>query len=318
MKPKSRALTIVDGLKPTTVLFDAFLKENKADIIENGYDLNNLSHYNVAYSIGGILSGSEEEYHKRNKEHGFNTHIGVAALAWMWSQYKQEYILATELIESLNPEHYDMHMDIDKTVFENAPYPAFAIQWFNNEVILCNIVSDPGNTQVLLWLFEKPCNGGINQSHAVYSPDGHIKSSDGSDVSKYFDPHMPKDLDPNWNWIKNVVLYICSKNAEISNPVRVVKKGSQRVNGKRIRSSANISFVGKEYARQQKAYRYAVENGSGYETGVTVKPHMRRAHWHRFWTGKMDGERKQIVKWIPPVAVNGSSELVAINKVGAL
>lgn len=35
------------------------------------------------------------------------------------------------------------------------------------------------------------------------------------------------------------------------------------------------------------------------------KAHMRRAHWQSFWIGPRDGERKKILKWIPPTFVRG-------------
>lgn len=42
------------------------------------------------------------------------------------------------------------------------------------------------------------------------------------------------------------------------------------------------------------------ENSSGW----TQRPHMRRAHWHHFWTGKKGEERKLILKWIAPSFIN--------------
>lgn len=38
-----------------------------------------------------------------------------------------------------------------------------------------------------------------------------------------------------------------------------------------------------------------------------VRPHVRAAHWHTYWTGK--GRTDRTVKWIPPVFVCGHSEL---------
>lgn len=35
------------------------------------------------------------------------------------------------------------------------------------------------------------------------------------------------------------------------------------------------------------------------------KPHLRRAHWHGFWTGPREGERKFMYKWLPPTVVAG-------------
>ena len=41
----------------------------------------------------------------------------------------------------------------------------------------------------------------------------------------------------------------------------------------------------------------------GYGTGVPVRPHIRRAHWHSFWVGKR-GEQTLSLRWLPPIAVN--------------
>jgi hypothetical protein len=38
-------------------------------------------------------------------------------------------------------------------------------------------------------------------------------------------------------------------------------------------------------------------------TGRRVKPHLRRAHWHGFWSGPRDGERRFGYKWLPPTVV---------------
>lgn len=36
----------------------------------------------------------------------------------------------------------------------------------------------------------------------------------------------------------------------------------------------------------------------------TVRPHIRRAHWHGYWLGPRDGDRTFDLRWLPPVAVN--------------
>jgi hypothetical protein len=48
--------------------------------------------------------------------------------------------------------------------------------------------------------------------------------------------------------------------------------------------------------------------GSPSEEGAShasPRPHYRRAHWHHFWTGprNVPGERKLILKWLPPIPV---------------
>lgn len=53
-------------------------------------------------------------------------------------------------------------------------------------------------------------------------------------------------------------------------------------------------------AALRRAY-HASETGQTH--GGTVRPHIRRAHWHSFWVGSGD-DKKINVKWLPPIAVN--------------
>jgi len=54
------------------------------------------------------------------------------------------------------------------------------------------------------------------------------------------------------------------------------------------------------------------ENASaGGEGGRLVRPHIRRAHWHSFWTGPRSepGKRKLSLKWLAPIAVHADREV---------
>jgi len=41
---------------------------------------------------------------------------------------------------------------------------------------------------------------------------------------------------------------------------------------------------------------------------ASPRPHIRRAHWHHFWTGPRDGDRKLILRWLPPIPVGIDDE----------
>lgn len=60
-------------------------------------------------------------------------------------------------------------------------------------------------------------------------------------------------------------------------------------------------------AMLRKARREAFEHEP---TGRTVAPHIRRAHWHGFWTGPRKGpqavNQKFVLKWLPPIFVQSS------------
>jgi len=40
-------------------------------------------------------------------------------------------------------------------------------------------------------------------------------------------------------------------------------------------------------------------------THKSPRAHLRRAHWHGYWTGPRDGERRFGYKWLPPIVVAG-------------
>ncbi len=109
----------------------------------------------------------------------------------------------------------------------------------------------------------------------------------------------------------SLVLYLCSESAEYARekpirpaPVRtklgyripVAEQHKQWEIGVRIGATIRM-------ARQQQDSGYETYS----ETGRTVRPHIRKAHWHGYWSGSRaedkKEERKFSVKWIPPVFV---------------
>jgi hypothetical protein len=51
------------------------------------------------------------------------------------------------------------------------------------------------------------------------------------------------------------------------------------------------------------------------EKQVTLRPHIRRAHWHGYWSGSRKTNQKFILKWLPPIPVNVSDENPAITTI---
>jgi hypothetical protein len=56
----------------------------------------------------------------------------------------------------------------------------------------------------------------------------------------------------------------------------------------------------------------------GMAGGSGVAPHVRRAHWHVYWTGPRDGERVAKVRWLSPILVgfDGIPEAATVRPVG--
>lgn len=108
----------------------------------------------------------------------------------------------------------------------------------------------------------------------------------------------------------SLVLYLCSDEPEIDDE-REPGSSPQRPAPKRTKGGwrlfpakrPRVWSVGAELGKQ---LRQAAEPGE--VTGKTKSPHLRRAHWHGYWTGPRGGERKFGYKWLPPVAVGLNRE----------
>lgn len=106
----------------------------------------------------------------------------------------------------------------------------------------------------------------------------------------------------------SLVLYLCSDEPEIDDerepgtspqrPKATRTKGGWRLfAAKRPRTWRVGSELAKKLATAQ--------SDQTDSTGRKVSPHLRRAHWHGYWTGPRDGQRRFGYKWLPPTVVAG-------------
>lgn len=122
----------------------------------------------------------------------------------------------------------------------------------------------------------------------------------------------PVDLYPA-QLVANGVAYLCSVNADIATSY-VPQKGLRKNNAKR-RSMAEWHDVGYRIGAELRTYRRTLSERREHQGG-TVRPHMRRAHWHRYWTGPKKGDRKLVLKWLAPTMVGvGEIEYATGHKV---
>ena len=122
-----------------------------------------------------------------------------------------------------------------------------------------------------------------------------------------------RDLTP----IMSLLLYLCADEADyVRSPgakiVRSKPFSKQRI--VIIPENVRIWEVGERIGaalRQAKADADADADAASMPDDTTPhqrpRPHLRRAHWHGYWTGPKEGERKFILKWIAPVLVNANS-----------
>lgn len=103
------------------------------------------------------------------------------------------------------------------------------------------------------------------------------------------------------------LLYIISKDAD----VRRVYAPQRNRPPRSKQTDCAVHEVGFNIARDLRVANQALareksdsekSNGSG--TGRHVRTHVRRAHWHAYWTGPRDNPTGLEIKWIAPVVVN--------------
>jgi hypothetical protein len=127
--------------------------------------------------------------------------------------------------------------------------------------------------------------------------------------------HYERQITP----VINLLIYLCSANADIihhSNPnvspgnpklIKIKKGKAKKLSGSprppKQTTRWNVGFnIGTVLRAVQSNSQTTSEDG----THASPRAHVRRAHWHHYWTGpKNDPEkRKLIVKWIHPILVN--------------
>lgn len=96
-----------------------------------------------------------------------------------------------------------------------------------------------------------------------------------------------------------LTMYACSDEPDLIN---VTPPASLRASGKFKGSDLKMHDLGIRIGAALRTHRTTSGNATG--TGNPVTPHVRRAHWHRFWTGPRDGERHLVLRWLPPIPVN--------------
>jgi len=114
--------------------------------------------------------------------------------------------------------------------------------------------------------------------------------------------------------LMSILLWLCSAKPEISglDPLRgfrtkKTKQGIRHFNAEQPRVYEVAYRIGAALRLDAEAM---VRGGRGDGTHASPRPHIRRAHWHAFWTGpraaagkEQPTERKLILKWIAPIAV---------------
>lgn len=104
----------------------------------------------------------------------------------------------------------------------------------------------------------------------------------------------------------SLLLYLCSEQPEIDDWTPPEPKAKFFGTKRRLVAAKEVKTwdVGLRIgAALDLAAKRDRDNAADGCSGATVRPHIRRAHWHSFWVGKR-GAQTLSLRWLPPIAVN--------------
>jgi hypothetical protein len=148
--------------------------------------------------------------------------------------------------------------------------------------------------------------GGIAESLRRLIDSGKRKAREHgfgqlSEQAQALDQHPERELAP----ILSLLLYLCADDADLAGQRRqprakIDKHGRHRVYAP---DAPQVWSVGVRLGAALRAAYHAAQTGQPTGGASSPRPHIRRAHWHGFWTGPKAGPRKLALRWLPPIAV---------------
>ena len=280
----------------------------------------------------------------------------IAALA-SWRRFKQVYSFDENLKNMLflQAEYFDEELELPSAILKQLPYPSIFVECdfemnmyaepmgFLTHYELAE--DEMGNIMYLLVVTFFPSNGSVFPIHFVLDEKNSIKDN-VHDFEETFITKFKTDTGYTDEEIKNnkvarkdyddyinlsmrllnkavkraiiLILYLCAKNAEVSeNPehekiFKPYTQGSkEKYNNIRkwdvgIKTGQAIKHmqVGINKIDDIVAVKNRIDNED--RQCASKRPHTRRAHFHHYWTGGKNepSQRKLELKWLAPMTVN--------------
>lgn len=321
-------LQVLDYIKRIDVMYAEAVKEIKnAGKIENLYRFL-INHYRKELTpliIKGYPAESVEEI--------VRTCVLDTQLNWEWDKYKQIYKFNPELYKLLT-EETDSDSVMADIFLSKLPFPCFYVDnpindGEGNEFVGFYVMTRLGIDDVPE-LFIEFAQTDPERSYrfcAVPLIKGSNKTIDELLTRQYVLAGVdPKDIPQKEVFNEmckkaiNCVAYLCTDKLDVVKTRREVKAKSSKPNKKP--KTVKVGLVGDKISKviKESRVRYVYEDsGKPHEKGTSKSAHIRRAHYHSFWTGKRNEPEKRelIVKLISPIFVNGENgaDKVTVRKI---
>lgn len=124
-------------------------------------------------------------------------------------------------------------------------------------------------------------------------------------------PRQKKNLRDTWGGALSCLMYLCTEAPDLDNKVtpapKVMRMGTT-VRYVPPKQDTQISVGGRlgSLFRKQAATSNNPTTPSGSTVASPLPPHIRRAHWHTYWTGAKAHQKPEL-RWLSPILVNAHS-----------
>ncbi len=268
-------------------------------------------------AVGAILD--QHGYKVYTQEYG--SRISDLTAALLWSKYKTVYTFSPDLVDYFKAQPLDDELPFE--VFKLLPYPCVFLQYnfgalsrgmtrgafawleYDNRYqipeLRLHFLERDGHTMGV----PLPIKGGdIAESYSEITAKGERVSG-----AKISDEKLSAILEAARIAV-HMLLYLCADNADTVESVRLTSKKGLDHNGNP--TSVRHWDVGVRIGRACKAAEAAdkaAQVSDEPRERTSKRPHIRRAHWHRFWVGsERNGDRRLVLRWLPPIPVKVDSQ----------
>lgn len=247
-----------------------------------------------------------------------------------WKRKKQIYLFDSDFASELS--NTDTKITLPTGIFDRLPYRTLYLDFSNNSSICklanmdgCIVSVDPvtvsdkeynvirfvtyrhgksGSVRVLIVASDTMLEFSAQDIDYCLTGGADSNAEELVDITKVQAGTVLKSL-----------LYLCSYEPDIRETV--VSKQRVRQSKKSKQTPIREFSVGQRFGEAFRAWTkgtLGAQHSTG--TGQHKKPHVRRAHWHRFWVGKKNSpEREIIIRWVSECfcGVSDSKELDAVK-----
>lgn len=240
-----------------------------------------------------------------------------------WDKTKQIYVFDADFTKELMDTQ---NINLLKGMLSRLPVDTFAIDYANCQYAVdkTNVAGGIVNVKQYgnYWMVRASFHNRFDKeymcaSHVLFLKDEDIDCTAEEfvesqlKISRVDDPDFFEVREKLWSLLLHTLAYMCSYAPDIR---ETTTSKALNASYKRQKHRDPANKPGREYhvgERFGAAFRKWTKGSLGAsrdhtESTGTVRPHLRRAHWHRYWVGKRDN-KELVVKWVSECFVNGDA-----------